>query len=172
MVPSELPVTVNSAPKPWRQKLGRSTLLHGVLGAVIAYPVMLASIVLSVLVMAFFSGAIFKPLRMDSTLDNALSFTLLVLGLGVLPAVLGAIIYFGRQWLLHEKPRPSGMLVYALVCYFTPVLTFLLTSSSMQLADLVVADLQSAVTGLAVPVAGFVAGVLCIQIEKRLNKAS
>jgi hypothetical protein len=172
MIPSELPVTMNSSPTPWRQKLGRSTLLHGLLGAVIAYPVMLASIVLSVLAMAFMSEVVFKSLRLDSSLADALSFILLFAGLGVLPAVLGAGIYLARQWLLHEKPRPAGVLTYALVCLFTPVLTFLLTSPSMRLADLAQADFQSAVAGLAVPVAGFIAGVLCIQIEKRLNKAS
>jgi hypothetical protein len=170
MLPSESPAL--SVPKPWRQKLGRSTLLHGLIGAVIAYPVMLASIVLSVLAMAFMSEVVFKGLGLDSSLANVLSFILLFLGLGVLPATLGALIYFGRQWLLREKPRPAGVLVYALVCFLTPVLTFLLTSPSMQLADLVVASLQSTVAGLAVPVAGFIAGVLCIQIEKRLNKAS
>ncbi len=124
MIPSELPVPAQSAPKPLRQKLGRSTLLHGALGALIAYPVMLASIVLSVLAMAFMSEVVFKSLRLDSTLADALSFTMLFLGLGVLPALLGALIYFGRQWLLHEKPRPSGVLAYALVCFFTPVLSF------------------------------------------------
>lgn len=160
-----------SAPKPWRQKLGRNTLLHGLLGAVIAYPVMLASIVLALMVMAFSSGVIFKSIRLNASLDNTLSFVMLVLGLGILPALLGAFVYYARQGVLSEAPRVSGVLVYALVCYFTPVLTFLLTSPSMQLADLVEADLQSTVAGLAVPVAGFIAGVLCIQIEKRLNKA-
>lgn len=169
MLPSESPVL--SATTPWRQKLGRSTLLHGLLGAVIAYPVMLTSIVLSVLAMAFMSEVVFKSLRLESSLADVLSFILLFLGLGVLPAVLGAGIYFARQWLLREKPRPAGVLVYALVCFLTPVLAFLLTAPSMQLADLVVDDLQSTVAGLSVPIAGFIAGVLCIQIEKRLNKA-
>ncbi len=169
MLPSKSPVL--SAPKPWRQKLGRSTLLHGLLGAVIAYPVMLASIVLAVMVMAFFSGVIFKSIRLNPSLDDVLSFVMLVLGLGILPALLGAFIYYARQAILSAAPRVTGVLVYALVCYFTPVLAFLLTSPSMQLADLVETHFQSTVAGLAVPVAGFIAGVLCIQIEKRLNKA-
>lgn len=169
-------ITTDSSPlivaKTKRQKLGRSTLLHGLIGLLIAYPVMLASIVLSVLAMAFMHEVVFKSLSLDSSLADAISFVLLFGGLGVLPAVLGAIIYLARQWLLHEKPRPSGVLVYALVCFFTPVLSFVLISPVSSVADLAAAEWQSGIAGLAVPVAGFIAGVLCIQIEKRLNKAS
>jgi len=159
---------------PLRQRLGRSTLVHGLIGASMATLLLMGNMFNGLtfyemrILSAFENDLLRKPID-ASWLTNGFAGSILCICPGLIPACMGLIVYFLRQLMIGEKPIVNGGMVYVMVGLLSPFACFLFIVGLVYLAG---EGHWITIRSAGVWIYGFIAGVLCIQIEKRLNKAS
>lgn len=138
-----------------KQTLGHSAVLHGVIGAALAVPVMVTTFLLAG---AWMSGA---P---DGDAAWFLRFWMVVIAV---PAVLAIMLYRIRQWLLGARAVAKAHLIYGLSGAIAPLLAFGLTLLLTQIGIALQLRVGGEVMLISIIIAGFVIGVLSFQAERR-----